>query len=1518
VLKGQFKLLSEIKDPHFVSVYEWFESNGKCGFSMEKINFPTISQIFKNPPSKKEDFKRLEKIIISILDSLFVLHSKGIICGDLKPTHIFVDNKNSVKLIDPGYDPDIITPAYAAPEALTDSPTFSSDIYSIGVILYETLTGEKAFKGNLSNIIEHKLKKGLPPTENINHAIPQEINLLIKRMTTKEPNNRLKSIEEVKRELVLGSSASDKKLSFVSVFSGREKELKEFDSLLKKLPEPRILWIKGERGCGKTALLNQFKIKALCTGIDTKEVTSGEFYRLLSDKKPISEHLVLLLDNISSSSDISGILKGNAINIRVNPLVIVISLNDKVSCIEELSDITSTFTLKPLNKKEITFIIDKNFSQLENKKELISFLVEQSKGNPSLLNQTIEILIEEGVIERKGNKILFKQKKISSIPLPKSMEENLKFQMKNLPKQEKGLLEMLSVFPENIPIDLILLLKVKSPNILINSLISKNILRKYKKGIDFKNEWVREFLYKKLTKKEKKDIYTKTERKVPSPEILYILQKDLGKKREYRESLIKISRKKIQEKEYPDAIRFLKEALSIKDDKINRIILARVLELSGNINEALSLYKKIILEEKNPFYLLKIGSLEDRIGNLKKAEKYFRRAANFAEGKVKAQAIYWLAYFLIRSGKLDEPSRLISKYKKDEGKLPMRLKFVEGRILCDKCEFTRALKIVEEELSKNPSYEMKRHFTTLGGIVKLKSEEYQEAIKYFQKCIDMAKEENDIMHEATFTGYKGRCMIGLDKYKEALEELEEAILLYRKIKLGWLEDELLIEVALIYLCMGYWEKLQERVEDVKERYGRLSSLLKEKLFYSRLYRGEWAEVEKIRKELEKEELDNSYLFDDAVGILFAFKGEWKKAEKRFKEFEKKIRGNLGAVRTNACRLSEVLFEQKRKEESITILKPYVEKIESIQSSFEKGKLLSSWGLVTGDIKSIDRAIKLFSGIGLPFYTARSLYKKAYVLINENEINEAVEELKKAEKVFKELKAGYFIDKTKELFVECAKKTSARSGYINTYDEISKLLSSIDSEKRFDEALAVLTDFFNAERGAIILKEREEDIIISSYKIDLVTLEDARRISLSVTNKAAKGEVIVAGNALDDSRFSDMGSIKRNKIRSILCVPIISEEKIYGSLYLDSTIKNDIFLPSDKEFLQSIGRVLGVLFSKGDILYRMREEVKQLRKMTSLPESFHSIIGISKSMHKIYKTIEEIAETDINVMITGETGTGKELIARTIHNLSKRKNRPFVTIDCGSLSETLLQSELFGYKKGSFTGAIKDKEGICEVANGGTLFLDEIGDAPPSIQSGLLRVTDRGEIRRIGETEFRKVDLRVISATNKNLEQEVIIKNFREDFFYRLNQIEINIPPLRERKDDIGLILNYYLDIFTDKKKKKMKGFQKEAIAILENYSFPGNVRELKNIVELALIKTKNKYISKDDLSQKVLRESLKNSKSKEGQSLNAILSSYERTLIVDSLKRNNWNITRTAKDLQISRRSLQLKIKKLDIVFEKL
>ncbi|MEJ2356369.1 MAG: hypothetical protein P8Y62_10845, partial [candidate division WOR-3 bacterium] len=374
----------------------------------------------------------------------------------------------------------------------------------------------------------------------------------------------------------------------------------------------------------------------------------------------------------------------------------------------------------------------------------------------------------------------------------------------------------------------------------------------------------------------------------------------LGLKKDYRQSLIKLAKQRIKEKEYPDAIKFLKEALAIKDDQNIKIILARILELAGNINDALAIYKELHSNNKaNPFYLLKIGTIEKRVGKKEKAEKYFRKAVRISKGKIKEQALYALGYLLIKEERLDEASRLISQYEETEKKMPLRLRFIEGRLLCAKGEFEKTLEIVREELKKELSPEMKRDFLVLGGLAKQGNENHLEAINFINKSIDIAKNKGDIINEASFMTGKGVSLLSLDRYMEALEELEESLKLVRKLKIKNLEYYCLLNLSNVYLRMGYWEKLKERTIDFGKRYGKVSPFLREKLLEGELYRGKWTEAEKIKEELKEEKYD----LKEGEGIFLIFKGECRKSEKVLRKTFEKRKGEPTEKRDNIRRLS---------------------------------------------------------------------------------------------------------------------------------------------------------------------------------------------------------------------------------------------------------------------------------------------------------------------------------------------------------------------------------------------------------------------------------------------------------------------------------------------------------------------------------------------------------------------------------------------------------------------------------------
>ncbi|MEK7306471.1 MAG: sigma-54 dependent transcriptional regulator [Nitrospirota bacterium] len=334
--------------------------------------------------------------------------------------------------------------------------------------------------------------------------------------------------------------------------------------------------------------------------------------------------------------------------------------------------------------------------------------------------------------------------------------------------------------------------------------------------------------------------------------------------------------------------------------------------------------------------------------------------------------------------------------------------------------------------------------------------------------------------------------------------------------------------------------------------------------------------------------------------------------------------------------------------------------------------------------------------------------------------------------------------------------------------------------------------------------------------------------------------------------------------------------------------------------------------------RLKEENVLLKKELAVLSGIENILGKSKAMYKVFEIVRKIADTNSNVLISGESGTGKELIARAIHFNSTRKDNPFVTINCAALPETLLESELFGHMKGSFTGAIANKEGLFEMADGGTILLDEIGETPASIQVKLLRVIQEREFRRIGGLKDIKVDVRIIAATNMDLDQAAKDGRFREDLFYRLDVIRIYIPPLRERTEDIPLLASYFLDKIKRSLGREIKGFAPEAINLLMGNEWRGNVRELENVIERAAAMAGGDTIRAEDLREYIqkpviLKDAFPQTIPDEGIDLEGIMEGMERDMLVKALEKANWIKTRAAKLLHLDFRSFRYRLEKYGI-----
>lgn len=399
----------------------------------------------------------------------------------------------------------------------------------------------------------------------------------------------------------------------------------------------------------------------------------------------------------------------------------------------------------------------------------------------------------------------------------------------------------------------------------------------------------------------------------------------------------------------------------------------------------------------------------------------------------------------------------------------------------------------------------------------------------------------------------------------------------------------------------------------------------------------------------------------------------------------------------------------------------------------------------------------------------------------------------------------------------------------------------------------------------------------------------------------------------------------------IAVPLRTKEKIFGILEVLNK-KDGFFDDKDLFFVTTLAPIVAMALDnarmyaeldrsykelqvtdkkKDSLIKYTQEENIRLRQTIEKRYRLDQIIGYSDQMLEVFKLCEKVVDSDITVLVEGETGTGKELIARCIHHNSPRKAKPFVTQNCAGIPDTLLASELFGHKKGAFTGAISDKKGLFEIAHGGTVFLDEVAEMPPAMQVSLLRVLQEGEIKPLGADHAKKVDIRVISATNRSLEADVRTGRFRADLLYRLNVFTIELPPLRERTGDIPILAKHFLEKHVEKTRKSIVGISPEAIRVLNVYGFPGNVRELENEIERALaMADSGGLIETSHLSEKIHSQSALPYTMAGKGTLNEMVESLEKSVLSEAIKTHGGNKTRIAEVMGLSRNGLMKKLKR--------
>ena len=510
-----------------------------------------------------------------------------------------------------------------------------------------------------------------------------------------------------------------------------------------------------------------------------------------------------------------------------------------------------------------------------------------------------------------------------------------------------------------------------------------------------------------------------------------------------------------------------------------------------------------------------------------------------------------------------------------------------------------------------------------------------------------------------------------------------------------------------------------------------------------------------------------------------------------------------------------------------------------------------------------------------------------------------------------------------------------------------LASELDLQAVFDQTMGVLATRLGTERGSMVLLDEATGKLRIEAALGL-TAEEIKRgryaVGEGITGQVvATGQPHVVANISTDPRFLNRTGARaalKDKVISFICVPIHIDGRVAGALSVDKAFVDPESLRDDQRLLEIIAAFIAQAIKINAIIAREREEWLQerlaLRRSLQSKYKFDNIIGTSPAMLEVFDTIAQVAVSRATVLLLGETGTGKELIAKAIHFNSPRADKPFIRVNCGALSGTLLESELFGHVKGSFTGAIRDKIGRFEAADTGTLFLDEIGTIDTGLQVKLLRVLQERELERVGDNRTIRVDVRIIAATNLDLQKQVAQGAFREDLFYRLNVVAIHLPPLRNRREDIPLLIDFFLDKFNAENNKTLKKISRDMLNLLVRYPWPGNVRELENAMERAVVLARGETLTEDllpvairafaqqgraamasddldGLVRRLAEQALSEYAMREGAIYDLVINQVEKVLIEKALQRCEQVKIKAAEFLGINRNTLNKKVKELGI-----
>jgi Nif-specific regulatory protein len=1556
-MEHEFRLLSRMSHPCLVTVYEYGRIDAdRPYFSMDWVDGASIDHAMFLDSAGQLDSRLLAEVMDRIASTLSYLHSRNLVHGDLKPGNIFmhVDDEGGldVRLMDFGLSRHdgsrgsglSGTIEYMAPEIIRSEPARAvSDLYSLGCVAYELISGNPPFTGasTVDILRAHLLEQPDMTVLNAAEPVKQWVGILLAKQTA----FRYRSAAALRRDIgaFLGREQSD-----MDDAADTTVELPEFarDSEFAKImevhgmpPASRIVLVHGPVGAGKTHMLRDAAtelhlrretVSWLECRWDSKplEPVRNLLERLMgSVENQPAERIAVLAESFPDlfgpgreseintldpegsklrlfheiiefmrSAGLRNLLADDADN--ADPMTIEFlqylagylqadSGSDMflaAACTElpgflvnepTLDGDRMTRILLPSLTRGQTEQLLESLLGANISPSLISVLWRESEGLPGRLQALLEFCVSERIIERTPAGWVFNERENLGACLPSTEQEFLRRKISALGSSARSLLQAWSLAQQPVTLDALAAVTGRSTSDILPdaaSLDKAGLARMEGAVCQQLNAALRKILSEDNGNAKKlNDRYVewyagrsgvpsetlalhRLHSSQPSSAFPYLL--DAGHERrklhDYAgaERLLQYALELTSEHEYEHK-RFdiLDELAELCDLLGNRAVEQEVMEemlMLGARSGQPSMLARVFRRQAE-FYL-SAGETERAKRSTEKALGYYREAgdpmgeawchqklgfceyrSNPGEGVIRhyRQA---LDVFSGANSEIDEANILIdiglvhySVLKQPEMALDC---FARARTMFESLGYSRGVARADGNTGRQLYY--------LGR--------YEEAYERFTSALAEFTRIGDRQSMAIGCHASGQCESVLGRYGEALLHLRQGLTVAIEIGNLYARRMILETMGELYHLLGMYDESIDSCKEAKSiaaRTGNAAGNVSNDIDIAGSL-VEQKDVDEALKLLKSCQAQLEHMEDVNVRCMFLY---WS----GMAYLAKSDKHDADVALAYFQQLGDLADEHGFAAHQI-LARSY-----SGQAMLATGRNAEALALSTQAMAMLDSESHIFGGRQDVFFNHARILRACRRIAEAQQfidaahaelmrIAESIPDVHMYRSFLEEVHTNAEIRREHALLhrtdsphaADALRERNLRS----LYEVSAKVISVLDLSQLLESIMDSALEAMNGERGLIFLLEHDQLVLKVSRNVERETIDDATEISRSILRDVVSGgkPILIADTSKNEAVRSRESVVNYN-IHSIICVPMRLKDKIIGTVYVDSradAVQALTFNDQDAEFLEAFANLASIALENAWMHEKLKEENLWLRRETQRQFGFENIIGTSNPMQRLFHEMESAISSDGSVVIFGESGTGKELVARAIHYNGTRKNARFVAVDCGAMQDTLLESELFGYKRGAFTGAYSDKRGLFEEAHNGTLFLDEISNTSLAFQAKLLRVLQEGEFRRIGDTVTRTVNVRIICATNKNIQEEIKQERFRQDLFYRLNVIPISIPPLRDRTGDIPMLVQHFIDRYNKRNNGPCHGASEEFLGVLQTMQWPGNVRELENLVSRIL------------------------------------------------------------------------------------